>query len=191
MGSFASTARRDTQPLCRRRPLIAGLISDRADRILDDVLAAHRAKSVLLRKRVRGRPIGQTGHRWCRTETSLSGEPQESRRTSRAPAQTIAGPATMLIGGSASPDILRGLAARILQVERTAVTSSSEMWARETSLRRGKGLDEVGAEAGKRPARSDSFRKAWNLKTIPSREAQASIKRGGACEPCCRSAGGL
>ena len=191
MGSFAQR-HVETPNRFVERPLIAGLIRiARADRILDDVLAAHRAKSVLLRKRVRGGPIGQTGHHWCRTETSLSGEPQESRRTSRAPAQTIAGPATMLIGGSASPDILRGLAARILQVERTAVTSSSEMCPRETSLRRGKGLDEVGAEAGKRPARSDSFRKAWNLKTIPSREAQASIKRGGACEPCCRSAGGL
>jgi hypothetical protein len=56
----------------------------------------------------------------------------------------------MLIGGPASPDILRGLAPVALQVERTAVTSSKQMCPEEASFR-GKGLDEVGAEAEKHP----------------------------------------
>jgi hypothetical protein len=72
----------------------------------------------------------------------------------------------MSIGGPASLGILRGLAAGVLQVERTAVTSSEQMCPGEASFRR-KGLDEVGAEAGKPPAGSDSFRKAWKLNNIP------------------------
>jgi len=144
MGSFLLKGILEIPNRFVESPIDAGLIRITRTRILSDVLAMHRAKSVLLRKRVRAGPIEQTGQHWCRTETSASRGPQESRRTPRAPAQTIAGPATMLIGGSASPDILRGLAARVLQGERTAVTSSKEMCPREASFRRERALMKLG-----------------------------------------------
>src|SRR6266849_7130958 len=63
--------------------------------------------------------ISGTGHHWCGTENAPSRAPRALRRTLRALAQIIAGPATASIGGSACPGILRGLAAGVLQADRS------------------------------------------------------------------------
>jgi hypothetical protein len=166
-------------------PLDRRFDSDRADRTLDDVLATHRAKSGLLRKRVRGarsdkQAITGAGQKLLFHESPKNrGARQGSSPNNRWACDDV------------------NLRLRISRYSpRTGCTSSSsgedgcnieqgDVPTRNVTPCGKGGLDEVGAEAGKRPARSDSFRKAWNLKTIPSREAQASIKRGGACEPEC------